>query len=173
MQDIQPIINRVEKSGLITLELEKYFPQPKEIVQIDLKQFLFKELILREADLRQSIGRTDWSQYRDKYVVLFSSANAIIPVWAYMLLSTALSPYAKDVACSLPEHAPEFFLYRNIAKLNAHDFDNKSVIIKGCGDRQIPEAAFVQITILLAGVVKSLMYGDACSAVPVFKKTNS
>ena len=170
MQEIQPIVNRVEQSGLITIELGEFYPKPEEIVAIDLKQYLFKELVLREADFREAIKKTDWAQYSGKYVALHSSANAIIPVWAYMLLSAALSPYAKDVACSSPQHASDIFLYRKISALNMHDFADKAVIVKGCGDRKIPEAAFAQITEQLTKVVRSLMYGDACSSVPVYKK---
>jgi len=170
MENVKTIINRVAQSGLITLDLEEYFPKPEEIVAIDLKEFLFKELILREAEFRETVKNTDWKKYQDKYVVLYCSANAIVPMWAYMILSAQLSAYAKDVACSSVEHASEVFLFRNLAKLNMEEFKNQRVIVKGCGDRQIPEAAFVQIAEQLSKVVLSLMYGEACSSVPVFKK---
>lgn len=171
METVKPIVNRVEQSGLITLDLESYFPSPQEIVAIDLKQFLFKELILREAEFRETVKQNDWVKYKGKYVVLYCSADAIIPMWAYMVLSAQLAPVAKDIACSSPERAAEIFLYRNIAKLNMEDFKNQRVIVKGCGDRKIPEAAFVQIAEQLTKVVRSLMYGEACSSVPVFKKS--
>lgn len=173
METVKPIVNRVEQSGLITLDLENYFPAPEEIVAIDLKEFLFKELILREAEFRDTVKNSDWKKYAGKYVVLYCSTNAIIPMWAYMVLSAQLAPFVKDVACSSPEHAAEIFLYRNMAKLNMDDFKNQRVIVKGCGDRKIPEAAFVQIAEQLAKVVRSLMYGEACSSVPVFKKVIS
>lgn len=171
METVTPIINRVAQSGLITLDLETYFPTTEEIVGMDLKDFLFKGLILREADFRETIKATDWTIYTGKYVALFCSANAIIPMWAYMILSSRLATIAKDVACSPIEHATEIFLYRNIARLNMADFEGQRVIVKGCGDRRIPEAAFVQIAEQLAKVVKSLMFGEACSSVPVFKKS--
>lgn len=171
METVKPIVNRVaQNTSLVTIDLVEYYPTAEEIVPIDLKAFLFKELILREADFRETVKNTDWSQYAGRYVVLFCSANAIIPMWAYMILSAELSAYAKDIACSPPEHAADIFLYRNIAKLNADDFKDKRVIVKGCGDRQIPEAAFVQIAQQLTKVVRALMYGEACSSVPVFKK---
>ena len=173
METVKPIVNRVEQSGLITLDLENYFPSPEEIVAIDLKEFLFKELILREAEFRDTVKNSDWEKYTGKYVVLYCSTNAIIPMWAYMVLSAQLAPFVKDVACSSPEHAAEIFLYRNMAKLNMDDFKNQRVIVKGCGDRKIPEAAFVQIAEQLTKVVRSLMYGEACSSVPVFKKVIS
>ena len=170
METVKPIVNRVAQSGLITLDLVDYFPTPEEIVAIDLKDFLFKELILREAEFREVVKNTDWKKYAGKYVVLHCSTNAIIPMWAYMVLSAQVSAFAKDVACSSVEHAPEIFLYRNMAKLNMDDFKDQRVIVKGCGDRKIPEAAFVQMAEQLSKVVRSLMYGEACSSVPVFKK---
>ncbi len=170
METVKPIVNRVAQSGLITLDLEEYFPKPEEIVSIDLKDFLFKGLILREAEFREAVKQTDWKKFQDKYVVLYCSADAVIPMWAYMVLSAQLAPVAEDVACSSPEHAAKIFLYRNMAKLNMEEFKNARVIVKGCGDRKIPEAAFVQMAEQLSKVVRSLMYGEACSSVPVFKK---
>ena len=170
METVKPIVNRVAQSGLITLDLEEYFPKQEDVVGVDLKNFLFKELILREAEFREMVKNTDWKKYEGKYVVLYCSTSAIIPMWAYMVLSAQLSVYAKDVACSSIEHAPEIFLYRNIAKLNLEEFKNQRVIVKGCGDRKVSEAAFVQIAEQLSKVVRSLMYGEACSSVPVFKK---
>ena len=171
METVQPIVNRVAQSGLITLDLEEYFPKAEEIVGVDLKDFLFKGLILREADFRETVKNTDWKKFENKYVVLHCSADAIIPMWAYMVLSAELTPYAKDIASSSIDHAAEIFLYRNLAKLNAEDFKDARVVVKGCGDRQIPEAAYVQIAAQLTKVAKSVMFGEACSAVPVFKKT--
>lgn len=170
METVTPIINRVAQSGLITLDLETYFPLPEQIATIDLKEFLFKGLILREAEFRETVKNTDWSPYTGKYVALYCSANAIIPMWAYMVLSSKLAPLAKGVACSPPEHAAEIFLYRNLAALNMDEFKGQRVIVKGCGARPVPEAAFVQIATQLTPAVRSLMYGEACSSVPVFKK---
>jgi hypothetical protein len=151
--------------------LEDYFPKQDELVVIDLKDYLFKELILKEADFRETVKNTDWSNYKNKYVVLFCSTNAIIPMWAYMILSAELSTYAKDIACTHPTHAAEIFLYRNIAKLNREEFEGKRVVVKGCGERQIPVGAYVQITQQLSQVARSVMYGEPCSTVPVFKKS--
>lgn len=170
MENTSPIINRVDQSGLITLNLEDYFPKDEEIIGIDMKDFLFKEMILREADFRDKIKQTDWKKYQGKYVTVFSSANAIIPMWAYMILSTQLASVAKDVACAAPQHAAEIFLLRNIANLDKELFTSKRVLVKGCGQRAISEAAYVLIAQQLSSVVLSLMYGEACSAVPVYKK---
>ena len=172
METAEPIVNRVAQSGLLTLDLADYFPKAEEILSIDLKDFLFKGLLLREADFREAVKNTDWKKFENKYVVLYCSTNAIIPMWAYMVLSAELTPFAKDIASSSPEHAPEIFLYRNLAKLNSAEFANTRIIVKGCGERQIPEAAYVQITNQLTKVAKSVMFGEACSAVPVFKKSN-
>lgn len=170
MDAAKPIVNRVERSGLITLDLADYMPKQADIVVIDLKQYLFKELILKEADFRTAIGSADYSNCRGKYVVIHCSTNAIIPMWAYMLITTAVVPFALDVVCSPPEHAAEVFLYRQLQALPLNDFQDKRVLIKGCGDTTIPEAAFVYVTQRLTGVVRSLMYGEACSSVPVYKK---
>ena len=171
MDTTKPIVNRVAQSPLITLDLETFFPKQEEISVIDLKDFLFKGLLLREADFREAVKKMDWSQFKDKYVVIHCSTDAIIPMWAYMVLSSELSNYAIDIASSKPEHADEIFLYRNIARLDMATFKNQRIVIKGCGDRKIPEAAFVQITQQLSKVARSLMYGEPCSTVPVFKKS--
>lgn len=172
MDTVKPLVNRVEKSELITLNLESFMPAAADIVAVDLKDYLFKGLILREADFREAIKNTDWSQYSGKYVVIHCSADAVIPMWAYMLLSAELSPYARDIAASSLEHAPEIFLYRNLAKMDMQEFEGKRIVVKGCGDIKIPEAAFVQVTQQLTKIARSVMYGEPCSTVPVFKQSN-
>jgi len=171
MDTTKPIVNRVTQSPLVTLDLETFFPKEEEISIIDLKDFLFKGLLLREADFRESIKQSDWSRFKDKYVVIHCSSDAIIPMWAYMVLSAEVSNYAADIVCSSPEKAGEFFLSHRIGQLDMEPFKNQRIVIKGCGDRKIPEAAFVQITQQLVKVARSVMYGEPCSTVPVFKKT--
>ena len=171
MDSTKPLVNKVAQKAIVNLDLEEYFPKPEEIFSIDLKDYLFKGLILREADFREAVKNTDWKQFEGKYVALFCSTQAIIPMWAYMILSAELAPFAKDIVSSAPDHASEIFLYRNLAKLNMEDFRNQRVIVKGCGDRKVPEAAYVQIAEQLAKVVRSIMFGEACSSVPVFKKS--
>jgi hypothetical protein len=167
----KPLVNRVAQSALITLDLEQYFPKDEEIVFIDLKDFLFKGLILREADFRETVKKTDWSQYKNKYVALYSSTDAIIPMWAYMVLSAEVTPHAIDIICSKPDQAAGMFLLHALAKLDMEQFKGQRIVIKGCGDRQVPDAAFVQITQQLTHVARSVMYGEPCSTVPVFKKS--
>ncbi|HWB64286.1 MAG TPA: DUF2480 family protein [Chitinophagales bacterium] len=171
MDTSKPIVNKVAQKAIITLNLEDYFPLESEVTAIDMANFLFKGLILREGDFRQAVAETDWPAYKDKYVAIHCSANAIIPLWAYMVLSAELAPYAKDIAASSPAHAPEIFLYRNLAKLDMEPFAGQRVVVKGCGERQVPEAAFVQITKQLTPVARVIMYGEPCSTVPVFKKS--
>jgi hypothetical protein len=173
MMDVtKPLINKVAQKAIVNLDLEDYFPKADEILSIDLKEFLFKGLVLREAEFREAVDKTDWQKFEGKYVAVFCSNDAIVPMWAYMVLSASLSPHAKDVACSPPDHAAEIFLYRNLAKLDMEQFRNQRVIVKGCGDRKVPEAAYVQITGQLTKVARSIMFGEACSSVPVFKKMN-
>lgn len=168
--DVKPIVNRVANKAIISLDLEEHFPKEDELVVIDLKDYLFKGLILKEADFRETMDKTDWKQYAGKYVVIYCSVNAIVPMWAYMVISAHVAEHAKDVACSSPDHATEIFLYRNLARLDMEQFKGQRVVIKGCGDRKVPEAAYVQITAQLAGIARVIMYGEPCSMVPVFKR---
>lgn len=168
--EVSPIINKVAQKALITLDLADLFPKKESIVAIDMKDYLFKGLILREADFREQVKNTDWSIYRDKYVVIHSTVDAIIPMWAYMVLAAELTPYAKDIANASPAHAEDIFLYRAIEKMNPADYAGQRIVIKGCGDRQIDSAAFVHITNKLAASARAINYGEACSMVPVYKK---
>lgn len=167
MDDI--IINKVAQSALITLDLEKYYPK-QEIVEFDLKEYLFMELILKEKDFREAMKNIDWSIYQDKNIALHCSADAIIPIWAYMLVATYLQPVAHDVIFGDKETALNALYRKTLSAIDPQDFIDKRVVIKGCADIKIPEAAYVEITQKLRPVVKSLMYGEPCSTVPVFKK---
>jgi len=171
MEPVKPIINKVAQRAIITIDLEDFYLKQQDICVVDIKEYLFKGLILREAEFRETVKQTDWSVYSNKLVVIHCSANAIVPMWAYMILSAELAPYATDIACSPPEHATDIFLYRNLAKLNMDEYAGQRVVIKGCGERQIPEAAYVQLTAQLVKVARVVMYGEPCSSVPVFKKS--
>lgn len=171
MDTIKPLVNKVAQKAIITLDIEQYFPTQEEVAVIDLKDYLFKGLILKEADFRDTVKNTDWAHYQDKYVVVYCSTNAIIPMWAYMVLSAELTPYAKDIANADPAHATEIFLYHNLANLDMAQFAGQRVVVKGCGDRQVPEAAYVQIAQQLAKTARVIMYGEPCSTVPVYKKS--
>jgi len=167
----KPLVNKVAQKALITLDLEQYFVKDEDMAFIDLKDFLFKGLILREADFRESVKNTDWSQYKNKYVAIYCTTDAIIPMWAYMVLSAEVSDYAADVACANPQQAADAFLLHKLAQMDMEQFKGQRVVIKGCGDRKVPEAAFVQITQQLANIARAVMFGEPCSTVPVFKKS--
>ena len=164
----EEIINKVSQSALLTLDLEKYFPEEK-IVMFDLKSFLFMELILKEKDFRAALQATDWNQYRDQIVGVYCSADAIVPVWAYMLVTSYLQPVAKDVIQGDEQMVLRQILLKRISAIDPTEFRDKRVVVKGCGEKPIGEYAYLEITRLLRPVVKSIMYGEPCSTVPVFK----
>lgn len=165
------IVNKVGQSGLVTLDLEKYKPDPGQIVGVDLADFLFQRLILKEKEFRDQVKNTLWDTFKDKDVAVYCSEEAIIPLWAYMLIAVSLQPYARRIEAMHPNNLLQLIWKENMetefSKLNLFD---QRVVIKGCGDEKIPESIFVAATNLLVPQVKSLMYGEPCSTVPVFKK---
>ena len=163
------IINKVAQSALVTLDLEKFYPS-EELVVFDLKDHLFMELILKEKEYREALKKTDWSIYQNKNVAITCSTDAIIPLWAYVLAVTYLQPYAKDVIFGSEKEVFNILFLKSIETIDPKEFEGKKVVIKGCGDKKIPETAYVAITNILSPVVKSLMYGEACSTVPIFKR---
>jgi hypothetical protein len=165
----QEIVNRVAASGLVTIDLEEYYPK-EEILLFDLAPYLFKGLILKEKEFRQALTTTDWSQYQNKYIAVTCTTDAIIPMWAYMLVSTYLQPIAKDVLFANKEELTTLLMVKNINDINAEQYAGARIIVKGCGDIQIPQAAYLAITNKLMPFAKSIMYGEACSNIPVYKK---
>ncbi len=161
-------INKVAESGIITINLEDYLPK-EEIVVFDIKDYLFMGLILKEKEFRQSLKELDLSIYKDKIVAITCSADAIIPMWAYMLISTTLSQESQIVLMGSDTEVKNKLLIRAIHHLNTEEFKDKRVVIKGCGENPIPEEAYLEITNLLLPVAKSIMYGEPCSTVPVYK----
>ncbi len=164
------IINRVANNkNLITFDLEEYYPKGNRIL-FDIKDWLFEELILREKDFRKLVLDHDWSQYQDTYVALTCSTDAIIPGWAYLLLTSALQPFAKKVAVGSLE-ALETILYAEIINtIDISEYQNKLIIIKGCTNKPVPNGAYVNLIQKLQPVAKSIMYGEACSSVPLYKR---
>jgi len=163
------IINRVANSALITINLEDYYPEGKRVL-FDIKDWLFEGLILKEKDFRHEVNTHDWSQYQDNYIALTCSTDAIIPAWAFMLLSTHLEPFAKTIVIGHLETL-ETSIYQDIINtLDVSKYDNASLIIKGCAHKPIPQNAYVMLTSKLRPIAKSIMYGEACSAVPLYKK---
>ena len=165
----EAIVNRVAKSTLVTIDLEDYYPQGEKAVY-DIADQLFQGLILREKDFREHIKTHDWSQYQGQYVAVYCSADAIVPTWAYMLLTSRLVPYAKDIVFGDLENLNKQLLLKNINEINADDYVDAKIVIKGCGDLNISAFAYVEITKLLQPSSKSIMYGEPCSMVPVYKQ---
>jgi hypothetical protein len=166
----EAIVNKVANSGLITIDLEKYLPK-EDVATFDLKDHLFMGLILKEKDFRETLKNLDWSVYQDKYVAVTCSADAIIPAWAYMLVVSYLVGVAKDSYLGRAEEMRKHLFIKNIAAIDVNEFADQRIVVKGCGDVNIESFAYAEITKVLLPVVKSVMYGEPCSTVPVFKKT--
>lgn len=163
------IINRVANSKLITLNLEDYYPKGNRVI-FDVKDWLFEGFVLREKDFRNQVSEFDWSQFQDTYVALTCSSDAIIPGWAYMLLSIQLEPYAKKILIGNLE-ALETSIYQDVLNsLDVTEYKDKPIIIKGCSNKPVPQNAYIMLATKLKPVAKSIMYGEACSSVPLFKK---
>jgi len=167
----EAIVNKVAQSSLETIDLERFLPEGESIV-FDLKEYLFMELILKEKDYRESLKKNDWSVYENKNVCITCSADAIIPLWAYMLAVSYLQPVAKDVIVGNESFMQEVLFLKNLKKIDVKDFEGKRVVIKGCGEKEIPPSVYAEITKLLMPVAQSIMYGEPCSTVPVYKKRN-
>lgn len=163
------IINKVANSGLITLDLEDYAPKNESIVY-DLKQNLFMDLILREKDFREFIKTHDWTQYSGKNVAVFCSEDVLIPTWAYMLLVTKLQPFANKIVFGDLNKLEESLFEEALAKIEIKQFEGAKVVVKGCSKGEVPIAAYFKISELLMPVAQSIMFGEPCSTVPLYKK---
>jgi hypothetical protein len=165
----EAIINKVAESGLVTLDLEKYYPR-EEIKLFDFKEYLFMGLILKEKEFREAVKNSDWETYRGKIVGIICTADAIIPPWAYMLVVSYLQPVARDVITGDEKEVYKTSFLKNIQGINANEYVGQRIVIKGCGEKIIEEFAYAEITKLLLPVAKTIMYGEPCSTVPVYKK---
>ena len=163
------IVNRVANSGLITIDLSDYAPKEKILI-FDVKDLLFEGIILKEKDFRSSLKEFDFSRYNGQIVALCCSAEAIIPMWAYMLVSSYLNPICSGLYFGTKEEVFQNILLKKITDIDSEKLKDKKVIIKGCGNIPLSEALYVAITQKLQNSVSSLMFGEACSAVPVYKK---
>jgi hypothetical protein len=168
--DIQEnIINKVAQSGLVTLDPAAFYPDGDRTVY-DIKDNLFQGLILREKDFREFVKMHDWSQYAGKNVAVTCTADAIVPAWAYMLLANRMAPYAREVVFGDLEVLETVLFIKNIANMDLEQYRGQRIVIKGCGDVPVPVAAYVELTKKLTPVVKSIMFGEPCSTVPIYKK---
>ena len=165
----KPLVNRVAQSGIITLNLEDHLPE-QEILSFDLKDYLFQGLILREKEFRSTVKTHDWPAYSSKILVVFCSTDAIIPLWAYMLVAASASAYASDVFQGTPDEYVKNYVLRSLQEIDYQSWEGKRLVIKGCGERTVPAAAYLEITKQLRPFARSIMYGEPCSTVPVFKK---
>ena len=163
------IINKVAQSGLVTLD-PAIFYAPGARVVYDIKDNLFHGLMLREKDFREFVKEHDWAQYKDKNVAVTCTADAIVPAWAYMLLANRLAPYAREVVFGDADVLETVLFVKEIARLDAEQYRDQRLVIKGCGDVPVPVSAYVELTKKLTPVAKSLMFGEPCSTVPIYKR---
>jgi hypothetical protein len=165
----EEIINRVANSKLVTFDLEEIYPKGERVF-FDISQWLLEGIVLRENDFREQAKQHDWSQYQNKYVALFCNTEAIVPGWAYLLLSLHLAPYAKKVTVGSLEELESILFTELLQNIDVSEYIDKPVIIKGCAHKPIPQNAYVLLAQKLQPVAKSIMYGEACSSVPLYKK---
>ena len=165
----EQIVNRVAESALQTIDLEQLLPAEVPVL-FDLKEYLFMSLIVKEKEFRASLQQIDLSVYNGKTVLIICSADAIIPMWAYMLVAAVLEPVAKDVFFGNEIDWKKQQLLQAITALDINRYNGQRVVVKGCGDEPIPEAAYMEITKRLRPVAKSIMYGEPCSTVPIYKQ---
>ena len=163
------IINKVANSGLINFDLEDFYPEGPRVV-FDLKDWLYEEIILKEKDFRQNLKDHDWSQYEGKFVAVTCSADAIIPSWAYLLVATYLQPVAKKVVYGTLEDLDQILYTEIINNLSIDEFVDGKIIVKGCSRKPVPQTAYIQFIEKVQPVANSIMFGEACSTVPLYKK---
>lgn len=167
----KPVINKVAQKAIVKIDLESFIPKATNIVAFDIKGFLFKELLLKEKDFRQSLQEYDFSTLKDKSVYVYCSSPAIIPLWAYMLLTTYINPVAKSVVFANSEQeAEELFVLKAIEELDLSVYENQRLIVKGCSDKSLSPLVYTSLVCKLQAIVKTIMFGEACSMLPIFKK---
>ncbi len=162
------IINKVASSGIVSIDLEEFYLAGERVL-FDIKPHLFQELILKEKDFREFIKMNNWTVYQDKLVGIICTADAIVPTWAFMLLALALQPFAKRVIFGNLQEMEALLFAEKLAGIDPTHYKDARVVIKGCGDKAIPTNAFVQLSAILKPYAKSLMYGEPCSTVPLYK----
>ncbi len=165
----KPLVNRVANSSLKTINLEDFFPS-REIVPFDLKDYLFMEMIIKEKDFRLALKEHDWSQYEGKILVVFCSADAIVPSWAYMLVASHAAPVAEEVFMGTKDAYLSHYYTQKIRSLDTKDYEDQRIVVKGCSKKPVPTSAYFELTSKLTPISKSIMYGEPCSTVPIYKK---
>lgn len=162
------IKNKIAESGLINFDLSKLVPKGKRI-GIDLKGFLFEGMILKEKDFREKVAGINTEEYADSYVYIYNSADAIVPLWAYFLITAKLTSVTKKIVFGNREDLEVLLMHNAIQTYDFTEMMGKRVLVKGCSDESIPENAYIELVEQLKPIVKSLMFGEACSNVPIFK----
>lgn len=169
MNTDKPLVNRVANSGLITINLEEFYPKG-ETVEFDLKDYLFMELILKEKDFRAALKEHDWQQYEGKHLLVFCSVDAIIPMWAYMLVSAYAEPFVASIVQGNKDEFLKLSYQEALSNIDFEQYEDKRIVIKGCSDKPVPAFAYSLLTQKLRSKAKSIMFGEPCSTVPVYKK---
>ncbi len=162
------IVNKVANSGLVTIDLEEYYPKGDRVL-FDIKPLLFQELILKEKDFRDFIKQHDWTSYKDKFVAITCTADAIVPTWAYMLVSLALEPFAKKIVFGNLETIETVLFHEVLSAIDYSEYKGKRIVIKGCSNLPVSINAYVELAKNLRPFAKSIMYGEPCSTVPLYK----
>ena len=168
MSEDLEIKNKIAGSGLINFDIATLLPKEKRI-GIDLKDFLFQELILKEKDFREKVASINTEEYKDSYIYIYNSADAIVPLWAYFLITAKLTDSAKKIVYGKREDLEILLMHNAIQTYDFSELSGKRVLVKGCTDENIPENAYIELVEQLKPIVKSLMFGEACSNVPIFK----
>jgi hypothetical protein len=169
MEIQENFVNKVAMSGLVTLDPASFYPKGEQVVY-DIKDNLYMELILREKDFREFVKTHDWAQYTGKNVAITCSADAIVPAWAYMLIANRMALYAADIVFGDAEALETSLYLKEIAKADLEQYRDQRIVLKGCGDIPVPVSAYVELTRRLTPIAKSLMYGEPCSTVPIYKR---
>lgn len=165
----KPLVNRVANSGLITINLEEFYPN-EEILSLDLKEYLFRGLILKEKDFREAMSAHDWTQYEGKNLAVFCSADAIIPTWAYQLVAVYAAPFVKMMVQGTVEQFVIQHYFFALGSLNCEQYRDQKIVVKGCSDKAVPVAAYMELTRILRPLAQSIMFGESCSTVPLYKR---
>lgn len=165
----KPLVNKVANSGIITINLEDFFPK-EELVVFDIKDYLFRELILKEKDFRSSLKEYDWEGLKGKILLIYCSSDAIIPVWAYMLVASYAGPYVSVIFQGSKTEFLKSHYNSAIQNLDIYNYTNQRIVIKGCSNKPVPPSAYADLTAKLQPTVRSIMYGEPCSTVPIFKR---
>lgn len=165
----EEIINRVQRSGIVTIDLEELYPKGERVV-FDIAPHLWQGMVLKEKDFREFVENHDWSQYQDCFVALQCSVDAIVPTWAYMLLAAVLEPFVVKVSFGTKEELEQILFEEVISNLDIEEMKDRRVVIKGCSKLPVPLSAYVSLTERLKPVVKAIMFGEPCSTVPIYRK---